>query len=132
MANRFQLKAKKTLREPMKISSKTFGKLFFTLTVIVFLAARARFQNQSSITAKIRTGSSENTLPVNGVTRHYLLYAPISYTGSSPVALILNFHGMGASSLDEEGLSGMSGKAEKVSFIVVYPDGLNKARNCPE
>lgn len=91
------------------------------------LTACTRFQNRSGEVEQIKTGSLEGTLTVSGVNRHYLLYFPTGYNISSPVALIINFHGLGADSLDEEGLSGMSGKAEKEGFIVVYPDGLNKA-----
>ena len=71
----------------------------------------------------------EGSLSVDGVARHYRLYVPTGYTGDQAVALILNFHGFGATSLEEEGLSGMSKKAEQAGFIVAYPDGLSRAWN---
>jgi polyhydroxybutyrate depolymerase len=106
-----------------------FGKVFFTLGAIVLLSACVRSQNRPGKTSEIKAGSSESTLEVSGVTRHYRLYVPTGYTGRSPVALIINFHGWGATSLQEEGLSGMSAKAEEEGFIVAYPDGLNQAWN---
>jgi polyhydroxybutyrate depolymerase len=104
-------------------------RLLLTFCTILLFTGCTRFQNRPTLPASIKAGQSEGSLVVDGVNRHYLLYVPASYSGSAPVALILNFHGMGATSLDEEGLSGMSGKAEKEGFIVVYPDGIDKAWN---
>lgn len=111
------------------------GKILHLLAVLFLLAACARFQNRSGTsiapTSKSagQTGPMEGTLKVNGAARHYRLYVPTGYSGDQDVALILNFHGFGANSLDEEELSGMSLKAEKAGFIVAYPDGLNRAWN---
>ena len=40
---------------------------------------------------------------------------------------VINFHGYGSNSAQEEALSGMSRKADQAGFLVVYPDGLNHA-----
>ncbi len=78
-------------------------------------------QNQSSA----RTGSFEGTLTSSGMTRHYLLHIPPSYQGSNAAPLIINFHGYNSNSQQEENLTGMSAKADREGFIVVYPDGIN-------
>jgi polyhydroxybutyrate depolymerase len=106
-----------------------FNKIFFILCTMVFLAACVRYQERPGKTADFKTGSSESSLAVKAVTRNYRLYVPTGYTGRSPVALVINFHGWGATSQQEEGLSGMSAKAEQEGFIVVYPDGLDQAWN---
>ncbi len=71
----------------------------------------------------------DGTLTVNGTSRHYRWVLPTGYKENNPVALVINFHGLGANSLEQEALSGMSIKAETEGFIVAYPDGLNKAWN---
>jgi polyhydroxybutyrate depolymerase len=49
---------------------------------------------------------------------------PANYQAGTAVALILNFHGYGSNSQQEENLTGMSAKADREGFIVVYPDGI--------
>jgi polyhydroxybutyrate depolymerase len=63
----------------------------------------------------------------DGVARHYVLHVPTGYPGNAPVPLLLNFHGYGSNSREEEALSGTSVKADHEGFIVVYPDGIGKA-----
>ena len=69
----------------------------------------------------------DGSISSGGVTRHYILHVPSSYQQGNAVALILNFHGYGSNSQQEENLTGMSAKADRAGFIVVYPDGLNNA-----
>lgn len=65
----------------------------------------------------------EDQIVSGGVTRHFLLHVPPSYDGN-PIALVLNFHGYGSNSQQEQALTGMSVKADEAGFIVVYPDGI--------
>src|SRR6266508_192227 len=81
----------------------------------------------NSVTAK--TGTFDGNITSSGVTRHYLLHVPASYQQSNAVPLILNFHGYGSNSQEEENLSGTSATADGEGFIVVYPDGLDKRWN---
>ena len=75
----------------------------------------------------VQTGSFEGQITSSGVSRHYILHVPTSYKAEAPIPLILNFHGYGSNSGQEEALSGTSAKADKEGFLVVYPDGLNAA-----
>jgi len=61
----------------------------------------------------------------SGNARHYLLHVPTTYQTDTPTPLVINFHGYGSNSSQEEALSGMSRKADAANFLVVYPDGLN-------
>src|SRR5258706_14878003 len=110
-------------------------KIFFLIFVlIVIMACNHPLQNRSSSTnvpqpnqSSVQTGSMDETISSGGVTRHYILHMPSSYQQGHAVALIFNFHGYGSNSQQEENLTGMSAKADREGFIVVYPDGLNNA-----
>src|SRR5687768_7458443 len=65
---------------------------------------------------------SENEILSSGEKRHFLLHVPTTYNGA-PTSLVVNFHGYGSNSAQQEKLSGMSAKADEAGFIVVYPDG---------
>ena len=73
----------------------------------------------------IKTGSVEATLTSGNDTRHYLLHVPPTYQADTPTPLVINFHGYGSNSTQEEALSDMSRKADRAGFLVIYPDGLN-------
>lgn len=72
-----------------------------------------------------QAGSFEGQITSGGVTRHYLLHVPTGYRSGNAVSLILNFHGFGSNSQQEENLTGMSAKADREGFIAVYPDGID-------
>jgi polyhydroxybutyrate depolymerase len=72
-----------------------------------------------------QTAPSEGQITYGSEVRHYLLHVPTSYQAGVPVPLVLNFHGLGSTSSQEESITGMSIKADNEGFIVVYPDGLN-------
>jgi polyhydroxybutyrate depolymerase len=77
--------------------------------------------------AIVQSGSHEGQITSGGANRHYILHVPAGYTGRSAVPLLLNFHGYGSNSRQEEALSGTSAKADREGYLVVYPDGLDKA-----
>lgn len=64
-----------------------------------------------------------HTIESAGETREYLVHLPPGL-GTSPVPLVLNFHGFGSNAAEQEILSGMSTLADDAGFIVVYPQGL--------
>jgi len=59
--------------------------------------------------------------------RSYRLHVPGSYTGDTAVPLVINMHGAGSSSFEEEIYSGFSTKSEANGFVVAYPQGLTTA-----
>ena len=68
--------------------------------------------------------------------REYVLYVPISYDGTSPVPIMLNFHGFGGSASDYMVEADMRSLAESESFILIYPqgsclDGFSHWNACP-
>jgi poly(3-hydroxybutyrate) depolymerase len=73
----------------------------------------------------LKAGNSSASLMVGGVKRDYLLHVPSSYTGKSPVPLLLDFHPLLSNASSHRGSSGYDGVADKEGFIVAYPDGPN-------
>jgi polyhydroxybutyrate depolymerase len=73
------------------------------------------------------SGTSVQTIMTADGSRSYRLHVPPSYTGSSAVPLVLDFHGATSSAVAQEFYSAYSTKADAEGFIVVYPDGLTTA-----
>jgi polyhydroxybutyrate depolymerase len=111
------------------------NKRFHLILILLIAAACNRpFRDRSNSatsspqnTASVRSGSIEAEITSSGVSRHYILHVPAAYQPNAAVPLITNFHGYGSNSKEEEALTGMSAKADREGFIVVYPDGLNSA-----
>jgi len=59
-----------------------------------------------------------------GYERAYELHIPASYTGTSPVPLVLDFHGIYMSAAVERKTSGFKALSETEGFIVAYPEGI--------
>lgn len=74
-------------------------------------------------------GRSDRTIRVGGQNREYILVVPRSYTGNTPVPLVLDFHPLMMGASYEMNNSGMRDLAQKEGFIVAYPQGLNNAWN---
>jgi polyhydroxybutyrate depolymerase len=68
-------------------------------------------------------------LRYDGVDRSYELYLPSAYDGSTPLPVVLNFHGFTSTGLGQQEFSGMDATAEREGFLVVYPNGLDNSWN---
>src|SRR5262245_4606667 len=102
------------------------------LSLMITAACNRPLRNQAIPTgtsqpnpASAVAGTSAGTLSSGGETRHYLLHLPAAYQAGVAVPLVINFHGFNSNSRQEENLTGMSAKADREGFIVVYPDGLD-------
>jgi polyhydroxybutyrate depolymerase len=70
-------------------------------------------------------GSSTTlSLDVKGFARTVIVHVPRGSSDSTPLALVLNLHGSGATALDQELFSGMNRTSNDDDFIVAYPQGL--------
>jgi polyhydroxybutyrate depolymerase len=78
--------------------------------------------------ATLEPGNYELTLEHDGVAREYLVHAPASYDGSSPVPLVIDLHGF-TSTARQQAASGWREKADAEGFIVVHPQGLGNSWN---
>ncbi|HLF70641.1 MAG TPA: PHB depolymerase family esterase [Dehalococcoidia bacterium] len=67
------------------------------------------------------SGSSVASIESDGVERSYRLYVPTAYDTRRPTPLVLNFHGLGATALEQERYSGFIEVAEENGFVLVSP-----------
>jgi polyhydroxybutyrate depolymerase len=63
------------------------------------------------------------TIQSGGLTREYRLYKPTTYTGTTPVPLIINLHGYTSSNLEQEFYASFKAIADTANFLVVMPNG---------
>ncbi|MBN1652304.1 MAG: hypothetical protein JXA30_00860 [Deltaproteobacteria bacterium] len=79
--------------------------------------------------SSLTVGDNRATLQHGGRSRNYVVYVPASVIPGNPVPLVLDFHGNGSNSAQEESGSGWRQKADAEGFIVVYPDGVGNGWN---
>ncbi len=67
-----------------------------------------------------------NSLDVDGVSRTYYIHLPTGYDEAGSLPLVLAFHGGGGKATMMHRVSKLTATADAHSFVVVYPDGLEK------
>ena len=72
---------------------------------------------------KLVPGDHTRSLQVDAQTRSYLVHVPPKYDSASPTPVVLIFHGAGMNASMMQRFSGLNGKADKVGFVAVYPNG---------
>jgi polyhydroxybutyrate depolymerase len=68
-------------------------------------------------------------LEVGGMSRSYILHVPSGYTGTTPVPLVLDFHGLGGSGMQQQSSSGFQQVADREGFLIAFPNGIDNAWN---
>lgn len=71
-------------------------------------------------------GDYTQTLTFGGRERSYLLHLPQGMSSTQRYALVIVLHGGGGAAMSAAKMTGMSDKADKEGFIVVYPDGTGR------
>ena len=71
-------------------------------------------------------GGKTDSIVVDGRTRNYFVHVPQSYDKRTPTPVVLVLHGGGQSAIMAERMAGMSEKADKENFLVVYPSGTSR------
>jgi polyhydroxybutyrate depolymerase len=69
-------------------------------------------------------GPASYTLRSGGHTREVIVHLPATYTGKTPVPLVLNLHGSESTAQAQEVFSGMDATSDADGFIVAYPQAL--------
>ena len=64
-----------------------------------------------------------------GEARSYELYVPPRYDGTTPLPVVLNFHGFTSSGLLQQEGTKMDELASREGFLVAYPNGLDNSWN---
>jgi len=75
-------------------------------------------------TTALTAGDHDGTVEHDGRQRSYVMHVPSKYTGTQPVALVVDFHGYGSSGRGQMGASGFRELSDAHGFVAVYPDGV--------
>jgi polyhydroxybutyrate depolymerase len=79
--------------------------------------------------AALVPGTSTRTLVHQGRERTFILHVPPSYDGSTPVPLVLDFHGLGSDAIQQAAVSGQVALSDAHGFLLAHPQGLDHAWN---
>ncbi len=98
-----------------------------TLGKALHVPGSANSLKQPAITCKTpkhANGDVTETVTSGGLKRTYLMHLPASY-GKQPLPLILVYHGYSWTSQVMEGTTGFDKEADKVGFVLAYPQGVD-------
>lgn len=88
---------------------------FFVLILIWFRANRA-------LSDDLPPNHLRRVVETDQGNREFILYVPESYDPSTPVPVVIMLHGFGGTGLSAAKETGWSAKAERESFMVIYPE----------
>jgi polyhydroxybutyrate depolymerase len=72
----------------------------------------------------LQPGDTSQTVQVGSITRSYVLHIPSAYDGKRPVALVVDFHGIGESGASERTSSPYPARLDPEGVLMAFPDGL--------
>lgn len=78
-----------------------------------------------SITLLAQDKAISENIDVNGTSRNMLVYAPADLPENAP--LLISLHGMNQDAAYQQGQAAWENIAKTEKFVVVYPNGINKA-----
>jgi len=76
-----------------------------------------------------KPGDYKRSLTHDGRERSYLLHIPPAYRSGKPLPLVIMLHGGGGNAENAARMTGLSSKADKEGFIVVYPNGTGQLKS---
>lgn len=71
-------------------------------------------------------GDHTRTLQHDGRSRTYIVHVPPKYDAKQPTPVVLIFHGGGSNAEQTVRFTGLNEKADKETFIAVYPNGTGR------
>jgi polyhydroxybutyrate depolymerase len=80
-------------------------------------------QPECSAIGRVPVGLQTGTIESGGVEYNYQWTVPSSYDGT-PLAVVLDFHGVGSNGAHQAVFSGWAAKAEREGFLSVQPTGI--------
>ena len=102
---------------------KKFLLFFVIFSVLLLGCTKDDVNNVKDIDDSCYSNTNSQSIVHDGINREYVLYIPSSYDGTSPVPLMLNFHGFGGNASEYMDYADMRAVAESDTFILVYPQG---------
>ncbi len=98
------------------------------LSLFLLLNVSCGTANGTNYAASANPGKSvRNSIQCDGFKREFIVHLPDGYLENQKYPLVLCFHGRGGNAKHTEKRTGFSDIADREEFIVVYPDGINKA-----
>jgi polyhydroxybutyrate depolymerase len=94
---------------------------------LVLVVVGCSFWEDETLPSGFVTGTSRHTITIGGHDRTYRLYKPAGLPASAPLVVML--HGYSGSGNQAERDYKWDELADSAKFVVVYPDGLNRAWN---
>ena len=121
-------------RFPMQTTWMLLTVLLSICCVLLSACARKQDTRQSSQQtsqalgqpASQAPGDYQQVMTVDGRERSYIVHIPPTYKGQSDLPLVIVLHGGGGNAQKAIEMTGMSDKADKEGFIVVYPNGTGQ------
>jgi polyhydroxybutyrate depolymerase len=77
----------------------------------------------SSCSGKTTPSETSWTIMVGGTSRTVEVHVPKSYDPTKPTPVVISFHGYTSNGMQQEGITGLSAKADSVGFVALYPEG---------
>lgn len=81
------------------------------------------------VMSQLQAGDHQIDLSHGGLDRNYDLHLPPVYDGTTPLPLVLNFHGLTSNAVQQAGFSAMNATADTHGFAVAYPEGYQSSWN---
>lgn len=123
-ANRSTQKKRETKKAILKAKKDcTMRKAILFSTILLTFLSSCKKDDVNDTSESCYSNTNAQTMVHDGINREYVLYIPASYVGTSPVPLMLNFHGFGGSASKYMNEADMRSLAESDTFILVYPQG---------
>jgi polyhydroxybutyrate depolymerase len=97
---------------------KQWKKIVFYFLLLIPLTGTIYIYKYKSTGGKLIKGK----MNFGGLTRTYECYLPKSYDGTTPLPMVLCFHGLGSTAEGQRYLTKFDQVAEKHNFIVVFPE----------
>ena len=72
----------------------------------------------------IAPGDSNHTVQVGSTSRSFVLHVPKAFDGTKPVPLIVDFHGLGSSGMNELQNSPYPAITDPEGVVIAFPEGL--------
>jgi len=76
-------------------------------------------------TPALSPGDSVETVSSGGMNRSYVLHVPTAYDGSKPVPLLVDFHPLGGSGMQERDSSPFRAQTDQAGAVMAFPNGAN-------
>lgn len=96
------------------------------VTALFLIGFYSPYSAHAESSRAFRSGEHRFSLRHQGLERWYIVYVPSLYSPQKPSALVLNFHGGGASPNDAIKQTRMNEASDRHGFLIAYPAGTGK------